>query len=98
MAGKIVKNIGTSVKAAQLLAGEHVEVDVMDGLPGQLADVRYHTVAVGKALLLRELRDDRVDMTDHSLIFRRDLGSGGKMLLRDDEEMWGGKGLMSLKA
>ena len=64
----------------------------MDGLPGQLADVRYHTVAVGKALLLRELRDDRVDMTDHSLIFRRDLGSGGKMLLRDDEEMCGGKG------
>ena len=44
------KNIGTSVKAAQLLAGEHVEVDVMDGLSGQLADVRYHTVELGPAL------------------------------------------------
>ena len=86
------KNIGASVKAAQLLAGEHVEVDVMDGLPGQLADVRYHTVAVGKAHFPGKLGNDSIDVADHGFIFRRDLSGGGKMLLRDDEEMCGGKG------
>ena len=86
------------VEAAELFAGEDVEVDVVDGLAGEFADVGDDAVAVREALLLRELGNDAVDVADDGLILRRHLRSGGKMLLRDDEEMCGGKGLMSLKA
>ena len=50
----------------------------MDGLPGQLADVRYHTVAVGKAHFPGKLGNDSIDVADHGFIFRRDLSGGGK--------------------
>ena len=80
------------VEAAELFAGEDVEVDVVDGLAGEFADVGDDAVAVRKALLLRELRDDAVDVADDGLILRRHLGGGGKMLLRDDEEVHGGQG------
>ena len=81
------------VEAAELFAGEDVEVDVVDGLAGEFADVGDDAVAVRKALLLRELGNDAVDVADDGLILRRHLGGGGKMLLRDDEEVHGGQGV-----
>ena len=59
----------------------------MDGLSGKFADVGHNTVAVGKAQFLCKLRNNRIDMADHSLIFRRDLSGGGEMLLWDNEEV-----------
>ena len=46
---------GESIEASELLAGEHVEMDVVDGLPGEFADIRHHAVSICEALLLREL-------------------------------------------
>ena len=40
----------------QLLAAQHMEMQVLHGLTGVLAAVRHATEAVGKAELLRELR------------------------------------------
>ena len=39
-------------------------MDVVDGLPGEFADIRHHAVSICEALLLRDLRDDRVDVAD----------------------------------
>mgnify|MGYP003101490351 CR=1 FL=1 len=41
---------GESIEASELLAGEHVEMDVVDRLAGELADVRDHAVAVREAV------------------------------------------------
>ena len=56
-------------------------MDVVDRLAGELADVRDHAVAVREALLLRDLRDDRVDVADDGGVLLRRLGSGSEMLL-----------------
>ena len=64
-----------------------MEMDVVNRLTGEVADVCDHTVAVCKALLLGKLRNHRVNMTDQRLIFFRYLGSGCKMLLRNHEKM-----------
>ena len=80
---------GESIEASELLAGEHVEMDVVHGLSGELADVRDHAVAICEALLLRKLRDDGVDVANQRLIFFRHLRSRGKMLLRNYEKMLG---------
>ena len=66
------------VEAAELFAGEDVEVDVVDSLAGEFADVGDDAVAVRKSLLLRELRNDAVDVADDGLIFRRHLRGGGR--------------------
>ena len=41
-----------------------MEMQVLHGLTGVLAAVRHDTEAVGKAELLRELRNDGEDVTD----------------------------------
>ena len=56
-------------------------MDVVDGLSGELADIRHHAVSICEALLLRDLRDDRVDVADDGGVFLRRLGSGSEMLL-----------------
>ena len=73
--GLLAGGVCGSVEAAELLAREHVEMDVVDGLPGELADIRHHAVTIRKALLLRDLRDDRVDVADDGGVFLRRLGS-----------------------
>ena len=62
-------------------------MDVVDGLSGELADIRHHAVSICEALLLRDLRDDRVDVADDGGVFLRRLGGRGEMLLRHDEEV-----------
>ena len=37
---------GESIEASELLAGEHVEMDVVHGLAGELADIRDQPILV----------------------------------------------------
>ena len=73
---------GESIEASELLTGEHVEMDVVHGLAGKLADVRDHAVAICEALLLRKLRDSVTSAAEAKCCFgitRKCLGASGAM-------------------
>ena len=86
-----------SVEAAQVLAGEDVEMEMVDGLTGQRAHVGDHAVALGDAQVLSQLGDDGVNMPHHRGGLLGHLGGGGQMDLGDHQKMDRSQGVDIIK-
>lgn len=75
------------VEAAQRLSAEHMEVQMPDRLARIRAAIRHYAEALGKAELLRQLRDYGKDMPDQRGIVLAELRRRGDMRLRHHQKM-----------